>query len=152
MKLFLAITLLSSFAFATSMDFFVASVSPVDSEISAASVSQSGFLFIKKSNGEQKQVRLADANARELLHLASSLNGAELKTEEHFVICKMMLPDFSRQTLFVRFDATAAMQTVLSVESCAVMNFTHPVSDFQMLQARLLKAELMTLARQLAQN
>lgn len=152
MKSFLAITLLfSSLAWSTTMDLFIASVSPVDAEIKAVSVSKSGLLYIKKTNGEEKTLRLAKKNVSRLSALANRLNGVELKTEQRLMVCKMILPAHDRQALFVRFDNQFDLQVVLSVESCAVSSLTRPTEEHDLLQARLLKSQLVTLAQQLAE-
>jgi hypothetical protein len=152
MKLFLAIFLVSTAAFATSMDRFVATVSPVDANIKSVSLSQSGMIFIQKTNGSYKQIHLVEANKNEFSFLANRLNGVELTTEKHLVVCMMILPVFARQTLYVRFNGLAEMQEILSFESCAVTSYTRPTNEEEYFQARLLKSQLITLAHQYAQD
>lgn len=151
-SIFIISMLLGSFVFATTPEHMIATLSPVDIKIKSVSLSQSGVLYIQKANGDYKQVRLTSENMQDLSSSASLLSQAEITTDERLVVCMMILPAFSRHTLSIWDTETPGMKVVLTTDSCAVPSFTHPKEDYYLLQAKVLKAQLMTLARQFAQD
>lgn len=151
------ISLVSSLTYAyqdfdtiTEVSHTIAQIASVDANIASVKLNDSGVMTITKRDRTSKTLKLSEVNMQDLLWSAQMLSEAELVTDTHTVVCKMMITPFSIQNLTIYDSKTRSMKLVLSASSCALTSFTHPKEDYALEAARTLKAQMLVLAQQLA--
>jgi hypothetical protein len=150
MKTLIMISLfVGSFAMAKNTE-VLAQVSPVNAKIKAVRLMDSGELQIENNSGAQATVQLSEENASNFNNIVDVLKNAKIQTDKKVVICMIMMPAFSMQVLSVKNEKTDKLMTVLTNNSCAIMNYTHPTEEYVLQDAQIFKANLMVLANQYA--
>ena len=117
--------------------------------IASVQLNDSGVLTITKRDKTSQTVKLSDVNQQEMLWTAQMLSEADLVTDHKDVVCMMMIQPFSVQNLTIYDAKTRSFKLVLSHNSCAISDFTHPKEAYVMEAAQTLKAQMLVLAQQL---
>ena len=127
----------------------VAKVANVNQTIRSVELLDNGSLKITKWNTTGSIVGLKSEVAQDLIYTATNLASVELQTETHQIVCMMILPVYENHTLYVA-NEQGQMSVVLTAQSCALNNVTHPVEKYSQQLAEKFRGELMILATQLS--
>ena len=127
----------------------IAELSNVDTVIQSIALTDNGLLKVQRNGTDVLTQQLSSSNSMRLLGAAEQLATAQLVTDHTQFTCKMIIVSPS---LSVEDTQTGDLRLVLSPQTCAVANKTHPEDANLDSAAKDLESKLIMLAHQLAND
>lgn len=138
-----AVMALVGFSASAQTETIVAQLQGVDNTVKSIELTEAGLLKIQKADNTITSQQLSAVNAGRLVYEAKELATAELVTDYRQFVCMMFVP---AQNLMV--NASGSLKLVLSANSCATHEYTHPKDANYLAMAQNLKSELIVLAEE----